>query len=170
MSLLIAFLTFILVVTCLFLILLVLVQLPKKEAGAGLAFGGGASDALFGAGGGNALTKMTKYAATVFLVLGFILAVLNVRRHDASSRTVQEELSRRQSAGAVAPAATPQAPATQGTPQTGTLQPVQNPSSGPLTIPANPPAQQPAGDAGAQGNPPANAQPPAGANPAQPQP
>ena len=36
MSLLIGFLTFILVVTCLFLILLVLVQLPKKEAGAGL--------------------------------------------------------------------------------------------------------------------------------------
>ena len=54
MSLLIAFLTFILVVNCLLLILLVLVQLPKKEAGAGVAFGGGATDALFGAGSGNA--------------------------------------------------------------------------------------------------------------------
>ena len=170
MSLLIAFLTFILVVTCLLLILLVLVQLPKKEAGAGLAFGGGASDALFGAGGGNALTKMTKYAATVFLVLGLVLAVLNVRRHDSTSRTVQEELSRRQAAGAVAPAATPQVPATQTAPQTGTLQPVQNPSTGPLTIPANPTAQQtqtaPAGEAPA----PANTTPPADATPAQPQP
>ena len=41
MSLLIGFLTFILVVNCVFLMLLVLVQLPKKEAGAGLAFGAG---------------------------------------------------------------------------------------------------------------------------------
>ena len=34
----------------LFLILLVLVQLPKKEAGLGQAFGSGATDALFGSG------------------------------------------------------------------------------------------------------------------------
>ena len=47
-----------------------LIQLPKKDAGAGLAFGGGATDALFGAGSGNVLTKITKYAATVFFVAG----------------------------------------------------------------------------------------------------
>ena len=40
----------------LFLILLVLVQLPKKDAGLGTAFGGGTTDALFGAGAGNVLT------------------------------------------------------------------------------------------------------------------
>ena len=49
-----------LVLNCLLLILLVLVQLPKKDAGAGMAFGGGAADALFGAGSGNVLTKITK--------------------------------------------------------------------------------------------------------------
>ena len=63
MSFVIGILTFILVLLCVFLILLVLVQLPKKDAGAGMAFGGGAADALFGAGSGNALTKITKYTA-----------------------------------------------------------------------------------------------------------
>ncbi|HEX5222478.1 MAG TPA: preprotein translocase subunit SecG [Verrucomicrobiae bacterium] len=71
----IGLLTVLLVLDCLFLILLVLVQLPKKEAGAGLAFGGAATDALFGAGSGNALTKITKYAAVAFFVLLLIIAV-----------------------------------------------------------------------------------------------
>ena len=57
------------------LILLVLMQLPKKEAGAGLAFGGGATDALFGAGSGNVLTKITKYAAVIFFALALLLSV-----------------------------------------------------------------------------------------------
>jgi preprotein translocase subunit SecG len=68
--------TALLVLDCLFLILLVLVQLPKKEAGAGLAFGGSATDALFGAGSGNVLTKITKWAAGIFFVLAILLAVL----------------------------------------------------------------------------------------------
>ena len=59
MSFLIGLLTFILVLDCLLLTLLVLMQLPKKEAGAGLAFGGSATDALFGSGTGNVLTKIT---------------------------------------------------------------------------------------------------------------
>jgi preprotein translocase subunit SecG len=115
MSLLIGFLTFILVVNCLFLILLVLVQLPKKEAGAGLAFGAGAVDTLIGAGSGNALTKMTKYSAGVFLGLAVLLAVLNAQRHSGASRGLQQELARKSSAAPVLP----QQPAT--TPLTGTL-------------------------------------------------
>ena len=66
-------LTFVLVLNCLLLILLVLVQLPKKDAGAGMAFGGGTADALFGAGSGNALTKITKYATLIFLLLALVL-------------------------------------------------------------------------------------------------
>ena len=54
-------LTVVLVIDCVFLVLLVLVQLPKKEAGMGQAFGGAATDALFGAGSGNVLTKVTKW-------------------------------------------------------------------------------------------------------------
>ena len=72
-------LTFILVVDCLVLALLVLIQLPKKEAGMGQAFGGGATDALFGAGSGTALTKMTKYTAGIFFLLTMLLAVLHGR-------------------------------------------------------------------------------------------
>ena len=106
MSLLIGFLTFILVVNCLLLALLVLVQLPKKEAGAGLAFGAGAVDTLIGAGSGNALTKMTKYAAGVFLGLGVLLAVLNAQRHDSGSRRLQQELARKASAAPVLPTPT----------------------------------------------------------------
>jgi preprotein translocase subunit SecG len=97
MSLLIGFLTFILVVNCLFLVLLVLVQLPKKEAGAGLAFGAGAVDTLIGAGSGNALTKMTKYSAGIFLGLAVLLAILNSQRHQSSSSYLKEELSRKSS-------------------------------------------------------------------------
>lgn len=94
MSLVIGLLTFVLVVTCLLLMLLVLIQLPKKEAGAGVAFGGGATDALFGAGSGNALTQVTKYAATVFLGLSMVLAILNSRLHERSSLGIEQELSR----------------------------------------------------------------------------
>src|SRR5690349_6776471 len=66
---------------CVVLVLLVLVQLPKKEAGSGLAFGGAASDALFGAGSGNVLTKITKYAAIAFFVLAVILSILQSNYH-----------------------------------------------------------------------------------------
>jgi preprotein translocase subunit SecG len=69
-------LTLLLVLDCLLLILLVLIQLPKKEAGAGLAFGGAATDALFGAGTGNVLTKVTKYATAVFFGIAILLIML----------------------------------------------------------------------------------------------
>lgn len=73
----IGLLTAVLVLDCLLLILLVLIQLPKKEAGMGQAFGGGATDALFGAGSGNALTKLTKYSAGAFFVLAILISMLN---------------------------------------------------------------------------------------------
>ena len=76
MSFIVGILTFLLIINCVVLILLVLVQLPKKDAGAGLAFGGGAADALFGAGSGNALTKITKYAAVIFFALALLLGYL----------------------------------------------------------------------------------------------
>jgi preprotein translocase subunit SecG len=81
MSLFIGLLTAVLVVDCLLLILLVLVQLPKKEAGAGLAFGAGAADALFGAGAGNPLTKITKFAAITFFALLIIISLLQKSAH-----------------------------------------------------------------------------------------
>src|ERR1700761_6984527 len=79
MSFLVIIFTFLLVINCAVLALLILVQQPKKDSGAGLAFGGGAADALFGAGSGNALTKITKWATVSFIVLALILGTLQVK-------------------------------------------------------------------------------------------
>jgi preprotein translocase subunit SecG len=97
MSFFIGILTFFLVVNCAVLILLVLVQLPKKDAGAGLAFGGGAADALFGAGSGNALTKITKYATGLFFVLALGIGFLQDRAHNPSTSTFENQLKLDQS-------------------------------------------------------------------------
>jgi preprotein translocase subunit SecG len=108
MGIFIGFLTVILVLNCLLLILLVLIQLPKKEAGAGIAFGGGAADTLFGAGSGNALTKITKYSASVFLGLSLVLSVLNTGRSSRAERSVNEQLQQLQTTAQ--PTATTPAP------------------------------------------------------------
>jgi preprotein translocase subunit SecG len=107
MGFIIGLLTFVMVLDCLVLVLLVLIQLPKKEAGAGLAFGGAASDALFGAGSGNVLTKVTKYAATIFFVMALLLSILQSRFHDRTS-VFQQKLNQ--------PLALPGGTATPGTP------------------------------------------------------
>src|ERR1017187_1118820 len=82
MSFIVGILTLFLVLNCVLLILLVLIQLPKKDAGAGMAFGGAAADALFGAGSGNVLTKVTKWATVVFFVLAIFLGYLQDRVHN----------------------------------------------------------------------------------------
>jgi preprotein translocase subunit SecG len=109
MGFIIGLLTFILVVDCAALVLLVLVQLPKKEAGAGLAFGGAASDALFGAGSGTVLTKITKYAAGAFFILAIVLGMLQSRFQSRTSSGFERRLS--EPPRAAAPAATPSTPA-----------------------------------------------------------
>jgi preprotein translocase subunit SecG len=106
MSFLIGILTFIMVVVCLILILLVLIQLPKKEAGAGVAFGGAATDALFGAGSGNVLTKTTKYMSGAFFVLAIALTFLqNIHYHKGDTQ-FKKDLKAQQSQ----PLSTPSAP------------------------------------------------------------
>src|SRR6059036_1198511 len=108
MNLLIGFLTLVLVLDCLFLILLILIQLPKKEAGAGIAFGGAATDALFGAGSGTALTKITKYCAGVFLGLALFLSILNAHHGTGSDRSLTDKLRQKASVGPpVVPTLTP---------------------------------------------------------------
>jgi preprotein translocase subunit SecG len=109
-------LTAIMVIDCLFLVLLVLVQLPKKEAGMGQAFGGAATDALLGAGSGNVLTKITRWAAGVFFVLAILLTVLgNVANTSGGGSTLQKNLSKNQSSSALPAAPTNTAAAPAGT-------------------------------------------------------
>ncbi|MCS7090484.1 MAG: preprotein translocase subunit SecG [Verrucomicrobiota bacterium] len=112
----IGLLTFLMVLNCLLLILLVLVQLPKKEAGAGLAFGGAATDALFGAGSGTVLTRITKYAALSFFILAVGLGLLQSAYHRRTTREFQQQLQTQTQTGSAGlplsggglPAATPQ--------------------------------------------------------------
>jgi preprotein translocase subunit SecG len=118
MGFLIGLVTVVMVLTCLILIFLVLIQLPKKDAGAGLAFGASATDALFGAGSGTVLTKITKYAAGVFFALAVLLSVMQSYYHSRSTSRFQQRLGQagQQPAGALAPPSSPSAvPATTST-------------------------------------------------------
>ena len=117
MSWIVGILSVFLILACLLLILLVLIQLPKKEAGMGQAFGGGATDALFGAGSGTALTKMTKYTTGAFLAFTLLLWVFKAQsaKHSSSleDRVKQLEKSGRSAAPVAAgPNAAKSAPAT----------------------------------------------------------
>ena len=121
-------LTIFLVIDCLILILLVLVQLPKKEAGMGQAFGGAATDALFGAGSGNALTKMTKYAAAIFFVLTMGLSILNMQAAKSKSglESTLQQLSKTEPVPAPAPTTPNPAAALTATNAGGLLSQVSN--------------------------------------------
>ena len=117
MAFIIGLLTFVMFLDCLVLVFLVLIQLPKKDAGAGLAFGAGATDALFGAGSGTVLTKVTKYAAGTFFALAILLGIMqrnfSHRNVSAFERAAQQQPAATQgmlpgegkAAPAVAPAA-----------------------------------------------------------------
>jgi preprotein translocase subunit SecG len=109
MSFIAGLLTIVLLANCVLLIGLVLIQLPKKDAGAGIAFGGGAADALFGAGSGNVLTKITKWAAGIFFVMALILGVVDTKIHSNNSGSVfQTSLEQKESQMPVgAPPTTP---------------------------------------------------------------
>jgi len=105
MGFIIGLLTLLMVLDCVVLVFLVLIQLPKKEAGAGVAFGGSATDALFGAGSGNVLTKITKYAATIFFVMAVLLSILQSRFHTRSVSTFQQKLEQARPAAPTPPSA-----------------------------------------------------------------
>jgi preprotein translocase subunit SecG len=108
---LILLLTLLMVLDCVVLVFLVLIQLPKKEAGAGLAFGGSATDALFGAGSGTVLTKITKYAAITFFGLAVFLSILQENYARRSTSNFATKLSQPGRAPTL-PATTPPAPET----------------------------------------------------------
>lgn len=146
MSFIVGILTFLIVVNCLLLIFLVLIQLPKKDAGAGLAFGGGAADALFGAGSGNVLTKITKYATVVFFALALILGVMQDRLHRANTsefeKQFQQQQQQQQSQMPVAPPPTTPPPgAAPETNVTGLLLPPTNSAPPPAAAGTHSPAK-----------------------------
>jgi len=128
MGFLIGLLTVVLVLDCLILIFLVLIQLPKKEAGAGLAFGGAASDALFGAGSGTVLTKITKYAATAFFGLAVFISLMQGWSHRRTASEFEKKIQQ-----ASPPAGLPAAPPRAATPASSPRQPAATPTVVPGT-------------------------------------
>jgi preprotein translocase subunit SecG len=145
MAFLAGLLTALLVLNCLVLILLVLIQLPKKDAGAGMAFGGGAADALFGAGSGNALTKITKWATVIFFVMALFLGYLEDQIHNKSSASeFEKQVQQKQTETPAAPTPSlPAAPApTAAPPGTNNLlsMPLTTQDNAPATASSNPPA------------------------------
>jgi preprotein translocase subunit SecG len=152
MSFLAGVLIFLLVTNCLLLILLVLMQLPKKDAGAGVAFGGAAADALFGAGSGNFLTQSTRYATIVFFLLalglGYVENRLNAERTGTEFEKALEQ-KQLQTPIATQPPIVPATPQSAAMPTTNLLLP---PITPPVSTPATQPASAPATKSAATGN------------------
>jgi len=78
------------VICCLLLVGVILLQRSKSQ-GAGLAFGAGMGETLFGAQAGNVLTKTTVILAIVFLVNTTVLAMLQVKR-GAATKSVADSI------------------------------------------------------------------------------
>jgi preprotein translocase subunit SecG len=101
----IAFLTIIHVIVCLFLILVIMLQQGKSADWAG-AFGGGGSQTAFGSRtAGTLLTKATTVAAVLFMVTSMALAILVSRGTGGSS--VIHEGAKQTTQQPAQPAATP---------------------------------------------------------------
>lgn len=84
MGIIIGILTGILVLLCIFLVLIILMQKSKQEAGLGAAFGGAATEQLFGAGTTSVLTKATIWGTAMFFVITLILAIYYSHQHKKS--------------------------------------------------------------------------------------
>jgi preprotein translocase subunit SecG len=147
MSIVIWILTFFLVLTSLFLILIVLAQKAKSDGGMGSAIGGGAAEAAFGAETNTVLSKSTIYASIAFFVLSFILYLAHLNQsHRGPSGSALPTIPV-SSAPVLPPAgaqpapgiAVPMTPAPTPAPASGTT----TPAPATLPVPAPAPAAKP---------------------------
>jgi preprotein translocase subunit SecG len=148
MSILYILLTVVMFLNCVLLVFLVLLQLPKKEAGAGMAFGGAATDALFGAGSGNVLTKITKYAAGIFFGLAIILAIMASHKPQSGVASLAQKMMQGTAAPltplAAPPSTPPATPGGTGLLDLTNLPPAAPPAAGQPRPVSNAPAPPPA--------------------------
>jgi len=124
MSLVIGILTFVLIATSLFLVLVVLMQRAKTDGGMGSAMGGGSMESTFGAETGNVLSGATIKAAIVFFVVSFTLYLAHIyqaKHHDSLDTKLPTIVAPATTSSFPSPApvtaAPVTAPATQPTPQ-----------------------------------------------------
>ena len=142
MSFIVGILTVFLVINCLLLIFLILMQLPKKDAGAGMAFGGAAADALFGAGSGNFLTQATRYATILLFALALVLGYLEDRLHNEGNGSDFEKAVQQKQTQTPIAAPSPIEPANSqaAMPTNNLLLPSVMPPVNTLVVPSNAPA------------------------------
>jgi len=114
MNILLGILTFVLIVTSVFLVLVVLMQKAKNDGGLGAAMGGGMAEAAFGADTSNVLSKFTINAAITFFVLAFALYLGRIYQRTHATPTGDALPTITAPAAAAQPAAAPAttAPAT----------------------------------------------------------
>lgn len=120
------------------LVILILLQKSRSHgAAAGLAFGAGMGESLFGAQATNILQKITVVLTTIFLVNTTLLAFLGSRHNRATgSRSLTDDMP-----STPAPMA---APASSGAMQPGQTHGGETPTPAPETaLPPSGPAQQP---------------------------
>src|ERR1035438_1629967 len=100
-----------------------------------MAFGGAGADALFGAGSGNVLTKVTKYATIIFFGLALVLGYLQNRVHNqGSALEFEKQLQQKQM----------QIPVSAPQPVTPPVsQPAAAPANNLLTVPMSAPTNAP---------------------------
>jgi hypothetical protein len=61
-----------------------------------MAFGGAAADALFGAGSGNVLTKITKWATGIFFAMALILGLVNKTTYSSNTPAFEKAVEQQQ--------------------------------------------------------------------------
>lgn len=125
MNVILALVTVVLVITCLFMVLVILMQRAKSDGGVGAALGGGMAESAFGGETGNVLSKATTYAAVLFFVLAFGLYLGRIHQHRVAKGESQEGLPTLDGLMPAAPAGLPEnAPEGAGVPnETGLVPP-----------------------------------------------
>jgi preprotein translocase subunit SecG len=130
------------VIACLVLMIVILLQ-QGKGGDIANAFGGGASQAVFGArAGATVLTKVTTGLTVAFMSLALLLAVWGSRGTSSVVGGVDGPAAPQLPAAATAPVTTPPAGAT--TPAPATTTPESAPTAAPTTPPPAPTEPPPA--------------------------
>jgi preprotein translocase subunit SecG len=106
-----AFLTVVHVLLCVFMIFVILLQ-PGKDAGMGAALGGGAATSAFGGRGAvTFLSRVTAVCAGLFFLTSLALSFQGMRTSVAARAAARASVPAAQTAPAKAPAATDVPPA-----------------------------------------------------------
>jgi preprotein translocase subunit SecG len=114
MSILLDFLTLVLIGVSVFLVFLVLMQPAKSDGGMGSALGGGMAESVLGGSHSTVISKLTIKMTIAFFVLSFVLYLGNVyqRAHANSGNMALPNVTALPAHVAPVPAAQPMAPIT----------------------------------------------------------